>query len=98
MAFTGARLVPAHSAECFIGYPGAAHIETGLHQDSRRWPELRWPGFAASGPGMGRDDQLSEEKYCSVGIMIGKTAQIKTRIEIENLENEGENHGENINA
>ena len=29
---------------------------------------------------------LSEEKYCSVGIMIGKTAKIKTRIEIENIE------------
>ena len=27
--------------------------------------------------------QLSEEKYCSVGIMIGKTAQISTRIELE---------------
>jgi putative redox protein len=36
--------------------------------------------------------QLSEEKYCSVGIMIGKTAQIKTRIEIENLENEEGSH------
>ncbi len=36
--------------------------------------------------------RLSEEKYCSVGIMIGKTAQIKTVIEIENLE-EGESHG-----
>ncbi|MEI6290627.1 MAG: OsmC family protein [Chloroflexota bacterium] len=33
--------------------------------------------------------ELSEEKYCSVGIMIGKTAKIKTRIEIENLENHG---------
>ncbi len=27
--------------------------------------------------------QLSEEKYCSVGIMISKTARIKTVIEIE---------------
>lgn len=27
--------------------------------------------------------QLSEEKYCSVGIMLGKTAHIKTVIEIE---------------
>jgi uncharacterized OsmC-like protein len=26
--------------------------------------------------------KLSEEKYCSVGIMIGKTAQIKSRYEI----------------
>ena len=26
---------------------------------------------------------LSEEKYCSVGIMLGKTAKIKTLIEIE---------------
>jgi putative redox protein len=34
--------------------------------------------------------QLSEEKYCSVGIMLGKTAHIKTRIEIENLKNESE--------
>jgi putative redox protein len=29
---------------------------------------------------------LSEEKYCSVGIMIAKTARITTRIEIENIE------------
>lgn len=29
---------------------------------------------------------LSEEKYCSVGIMLAKTAQIRTRIEIENVE------------
>jgi putative redox protein len=30
---------------------------------------------------------LSEEKYCSVGVMLAKTAQIRTRIEIENVEN-----------
>ena len=39
--------------------------------------------------------QLSEEKYCPVEIAIGRTTQIKTQIEIENLENEGESHGNN---
>ena len=39
--------------------------------------------------------QFSEEKYCPVEIMIGRTAQIKTLIEIENLKNEGESHGNN---
>ena len=50
-------------------------------------------GFGLTQEAVEHAVQLSEEKYCSVGIMIGKTAQIKTRIEIENLDNEGESHG-----
>lgn len=50
-------------------------------------------GFGLTHKAVEHAVQLSEEKYCSVGIMIGKTAQIKTRIEIENLEKEGESHG-----
>jgi len=40
-------------------------------------------GYGLSHDAVKRAVELSEEKYCSVGIMLGKTAKITSRVEIE---------------